>query len=121
MLNSTQKELEMVRNTDSFRRLRPNELSGMSLQQLYQIQQQIQQDLQYVDEVLTEFEASVEQLFTNFSLYFYRPFNERPFRASSIEMSETSYFSGDFFYPDSMLQQSGPHLTHHATPSLTST
>ncbi len=82
MLNSTQKELEMVRNTDAFRRLRPNELSGMSLQQLYQIQQQIQQDLQYVDEVLTEFEASVEQLFTSFYFYFYRPFNERPFRAS---------------------------------------
>ncbi len=55
MLNSTQKELEMVRKSDSqptFHCPRPSELNGMSLQQLYQLQQQMKQDLQVVEEVL---------------------------------------------------------------------
>lgn len=54
MLNSTQKELELVRKNDTqptFQVPRPNELSGMPIQQLFQLQQKIKQDLQCVEEV----------------------------------------------------------------------
>lgn len=83
MLNSTQKELELVRKNDTqltFQVPRANELSSMPLQQLYQLQQQIQQDLQSVEEV--HLDNFIIHLYN--TIYFYRPFSEHPFSKISF-------------------------------------